>query len=114
MRDITNNTSESGERRANTQFFGLDVNLPVFAISSGLAIFFSAFVLIFPEKSSFLTDTMDFVVDWFGTLFTLSMSAITLIIFFLIVSPFGKIRLGGKDSGPEFRFLSWVCMLFAA
>ena len=57
---------------------------------------------------------MDFVVDWFGTLFTLSMSAITLIIFFLIVSPFGKIRLGGKDSVPEFGFVSWVCMLFAA
>jgi BCCT family betaine/carnitine transporter len=92
----------------------LDVNLPVFAISSALAIFFSAFVLFFPEKSSFLTDTMDFVVNWFGTLFTLSMSAITLIIFFLIVSPFGKIRLGGKDSVPEFRFVSWVCMLFAA
>ena len=114
MRDSINNTSISGERRANTQFFGLDINLPVFAISSGLAIFFSAFVLIFPEKSSFLTNTMDFVVDWFGTLFTLSMSAITLIIFFLIVSPFGKIRLGGKDSVPEFGFVSWVCMLFAA
>ena len=114
MRDSTNNTSISGERRANTQFFGLDINLPVFAISSGLAIFFSAFVLIFPERSSFLTNTMDFVVDWFGTLFTLSMSAITLIIFFLIVSPFGKIRLGGKDSVPEFGFVSWVCMLFAA
>ena len=114
MRDSTNNTSISGKRRANTQFFGLDINLPVFAISSGLAIFFSAFVLIFPEKSSFLTNTMDFVVDWFGTLFTLSMSAITLIIFFLIVSPFGKIRLGGKDSVPEFGFVSWVCMLFAA
>ena len=114
MRDSTNNTSISGERRANTQFFGLDINLPVFAISSGLAIFFSAFVLIFPEKSSFLTNTMDFVVDWFGTLFTLSMSAITLIIFLLIVSPFGKIRLGGKNSVPEFGFVSWVCMLFAA
>ena len=114
MRDSTNNTSISGKRRANTQFFGLDINLPVFAISSGLAIFFSAFVLIFPEKSSFLTNTMDFVVDWFGTLFTLSMSAITLIIFFLIVSPFGKIRLGGKNSVPEFGFVSWVCMLFAA
>ena len=114
MRDSTNNTSISGERRANTQFFGLDINLPVFAISSGLAFFFSAFVLIFPEKSSFLTNAMDFVVDWFGTLFTLSMSAITLIIFFLIVSPFGKIRLGGKDSVPEFGFVSWVCMLFAA
>ena len=114
MRDSSNNISVSGERRANTQLFGLDINLPVFAISSGLAIFFSAFVLIFPEKSSFLTDAKDFVVNWFGTLFTLSMSVFTLIIFLLIVSPFGKIRLGGKNSVPEFGFVSWVCMLFAA
>ena len=112
----TPNTSIS-ERigRANTQFLGLDINLPVFSISSGLAVIFSVLVLINPEKSyELLTNTREFVVVWFGTLFTLSMSAITLIIFFLIVSPFGKIRLGGKDSVPEFGFVSWVCMLFAA
>ena len=113
---MDNNTSLSEEgRRPNTNLFGLDVNLPVFSISSGLAIIFSVLVLIYPEMSyELLTNAKNFVVAWFGTLFTVSMSAITLIIFFLIVSPFGKIRLGGKDSVPEFGFASWVCMLFAA
>ena len=113
---MDNNTSLSEEgRRPNTNLFGLDVNLPVFSISSGLAIIFSVLVLIYPEMSyELLTNAKNFVVEWFGTLFTVSMSAITLIIFFLIVSPFGKIRLGGKDSVPEFGFASWVCMLFAA
>ena len=112
----TPNTSITERKgRANTQFLGLDINLPVFAISSGLAVIFSILVLINPEKSyEFLTNTRDFVVVWFGTLFTVSMSVITLIIFFLIISPFGKIKLGGKSSVPEFGFLSWVCMLFAA
>ena len=112
----TPNTSISErKRRANTLFLGLDINLPVFSISSGLAVIFSVLVLINPEKAyELLTNTREFVVVWFGTLFTLSMSAITLIIFFLIISPFGKIKLGGKNSVPEFRFLSWVCMLFAA
>ena len=106
--------SESG-RRPNTQFLGLDINLPVFSISSGLAVLFSILVLIYPETSyELLNNTRNFVVVWFGTLFTLSMSAITLIIFFLIISPFGKIRLGGENSVPEFGFASWVCMLFAA
>ena len=116
MNENTHNPLMSeGDRRPNTQIFGLDINLPVFSISSGLAIIFSIFVLIFPLQSfNFLSSAMNFVVVWFGTLFTVSMSAITLIIFFLIVSPFGKIRLGGKDSVPEFGFLSWVCMLFAA
>ena len=116
MREDAHNISISEkERRPNTKFFGLDVNLPVFSISSGLAIFFSVLVLIFPESSyELLNNTKNFVVVWFGTLFTLSMSAITLVIFFLIISPFGKIRLGGRDSIPEFSFVSWVCMLFAA
>ncbi len=93
---MDNNTSLSEEgRRPNTNLFGLDVNLPVFSISSGLAIIFSVLVLIYPEMSyELLTNAKNFVVEWFGTLFTVSMSAITLIIFFLIVSPFGKIRLG--------------------
>ena len=42
------------------------------------------------------------------------MTAFTLIVLFLIVSPFGKIKLGDKDTVPEFSFLSWLCMLFAA
>ena len=116
MREDAYNISISEkERRPNTKFFGLDVNLPVFSISSGLAVFFSVLVLIFPESSyDLLNNAKNFVVVWFGTLFTLSMSAITLVIFFLIISPFGKIKLGGKNSIPEFSFVSWVCMLFAA
>ena len=112
----TPNTSKSERKgRANTQFLGLDVHLPVFLISSGLAFIFSVLVLSYPEISyEILTNTQNFVVVWFGTLFSVSMSVFTLIIFFLIISPFGKIKLGGKNSVPEFGFLSWVCMLFAA
>ena len=102
-------------RRSNTRFMGLDINLPVFSISCGLAIIFSILVLTFPEISyEKLNDAKNFVVVWFGTLFTISMSAITLVIFFLIISPFGKIKLKNEDSVPEFGFISWVCMLFAA
>jgi len=101
--------------RKNIKFLGLDINSVVFFVSSGLAITFSFLVLIYPEASNqMLSDTRNFVVSQFDTLFTISMSAFTLIIFFLIISPFGKITLGGQDSTPEFGFLSWVCMLFAA
>ena len=109
------NSFLSEGRRTNTKFMGLDINLPVFSISSGLAILFSVLVLIYPETSyELLNDAKDFVVVWFGSLFTISMSAITLVILYLIISPFGKIKLGGEESLPEFSFLSWVCMLFAA
>tara|TARA_B100001057_G_scaffold320093_1_gene320313 strand:+ start:757 stop:2346 length:1590 start_codon:yes stop_codon:yes gene_type:complete len=101
--------------RANKKLMGLDINFPVFFVSFSLAIIFSLLVLVFPNSSSeFLASSRIFVVSRFDTLFTISMSIFTLIIFFLIISPFGKIRLGGKNASPEFSFISWICMLFAA
>ena len=32
----------------------------------------------------------------------------------MVVSPFGKIRLGGDDAKAEYSYLSWLAMLFAA
>ena len=113
--ELNTHTSTKSKFMNNEKFLGLDVNYPVFIVSSGLAIIFSSLVLIFPESSGdFLSNCRNFVVSRFDTLFTISISTITVIIFLLIISPFGKIRLGGKDSSPEFSFLSWICMLFAA
>ena len=103
------------DKLSSVKFLGLDVNLPVFLFTSGLTILFSSLVLIFPEASTeLLSDTRNFVLNWFDTLFTVSMSSFILVIFFLIISPFGKIRLGGDGSIPDFGFISWTCMLFAA
>jgi BCCT family betaine/carnitine transporter len=33
---------------------------------------------------------------------------------FLIVSPYGKVRLGGKDATPDYSYTGWFAMLFAA
>ena len=114
MKETLENSSNAIKLDA-VRFFGLDVHLPVFLFTSGLTILFSSLVLIFPEASTqFLSDSRNFVVSRFDTLFTVSMSAFVFIILFLIISPFGKIRLGGEGSKPEFGFFSWVCMLFAA
>ena len=111
--NLTNYTNH--DKLTSVKFLGLDVNLPVFLFTSGLTILFSSLVLIFPEASTeLLSDTRNFVLNWFDTLFTVSMSSFILVIFFLIISPFGKIRLGGDGSIPEFGFISWTCMLFAA
>ena len=99
----------------SVKFLGLDVHMPVFLFTAGLTILFSSLVLIFPQASTeLLSDTRNFVLNWFDTLFTISMSSFILVIFFLIISPFGKIRLGGDNTIPEFGFISWTCMLFAA
>lgn len=43
-----------------------------------------------------------------------SANIFVLFCFYLIFSPLGKVRIGGKEAKPEFSTLSWFAMLFAA
>ncbi|MBT3790532.1 MAG: BCCT family transporter [Alphaproteobacteria bacterium] len=95
--------------------FGLDIHNPVFLIS-GLAIF--AFVigtLMVPEAASELFKAMRTWVtvkfDWF---FLLAGNIFVLFCLLLIVTPMGKIRLGGADAKPDYGYAGWFAMLFAA
>jgi betaine/carnitine transporter, BCCT family len=95
--------------------FGLDIHNPVFLIS-GLAIF--AFVigtLMVPEAATDLFRAMRNWVtvnfDWF---FLLAGNVFVLFCLLLIVTPMGKIRLGGPDAKPDYGYAGWFAMLFAA
>ena len=99
----------------NIQIYGLDVHNPVFAMSASLVLIFSSLALAFPETStSILVESRDLILDLFDTLFSLSIIALTCFILFLIISPYGRIRIGGENAKTEFKFISWVCMLFSA
>ena len=54
-----------------------------------------------------LTSTFDWV-------FMISANIFVLFCLFLVISPYGKIRLGGKDAKPEYSYAGWFAMLFAA
>jgi BCCT family betaine/carnitine transporter len=95
--------------------FGLDIHNPVFAIS-GLTII--AFVLVtlafqdsvgplYGELRVWLTETL----DWF---FIGAANVFVLLCLFLIVSPYGKVRIGGRDAKPDYPYSGWFAMLFAA
>ena len=89
----------------NVSFLGLDVRFPVFFSSLALALIFSILVLAYPKESSnILTEIRVFVVNWFDTLFTVSMTTFLLLLLLIMVSPFGNIKLGRNDSQPEFTF----------
>ncbi len=49
--------------------------------------------------------------DWF---YTIAVTAFLLFLVLVASSRFGDIRLGPDDARPEFSFVSWVAMLFAA
>lgn len=100
----------------NIQRYGFDIHNPVFAISVSLIVLFLLATLLSDAataKASLdgikwkIIANFDILFIWAGNLFVVFCLA-------LIVSPYGKIRLGGQDAVPEHSLISWLAMLFAA
>src|SRR3546814_18264492 len=49
--------------------------------------------------------------DWF---FLLSANIFVVFSLLLVVTPLGSVRLGGPGAKPEYSYISWFAMLFAA
>jgi betaine/carnitine transporter, BCCT family len=95
--------------------FGLDIHNRVFMIS-GLAIVAFVFLTLafqnqvgplFGDLRNWLTSNL----DWF---FLASGNIFVLVCVFLIFSPLGRVRIGGTEAKPDFSYLGWFSMLFAA
>lgn len=98
------------------KLFGLEIYLtPVFVISSITIMLFIVCSLIFQEQATTLFGNLR---KWLTTnldwLFMGTANIVVLFCLFTAISPYGKIRLGGKDSKPEYSYLTWLSMLFAA
>jgi len=99
----------------NIQILGLDIHNPVFVVASVTVIGFVAGVLAFRDVSAaafdglyaWLTSTFDWVFMGAGNVFVL-------FCLLLVVSPLGRVRLGGPQAKPDYSAWSWFAMLFAA
>ncbi|MCR9239137.1 MAG: BCCT family transporter [Alphaproteobacteria bacterium] len=99
----------------NISPFGLDIHNPVFLISGLSIVAFVLVTLMFQEGATdffgwlrpFLTSTF----DWF---FLSAANIFVLLCVFLLISPLGSIRLGGDDAKPDYGYVGWFAMLFAA
>jgi len=107
--------TEYATGRDNITPFGLDIHNPVFMISGLTIIAFVLITLAFQESATeffgwlrpFLTKTF----DWF---FLSAANIFVLFCVILMITPMGKIRLGGKDASPDYSYMGWFAMLFAA
>jgi BCCT family betaine/carnitine transporter len=94
---------------------GFDIHNPVFAVSALTVIAFVAYTLLMPEQAnsvfSLLFSEVTKGFDWF---FIGAADIFVILCLVVVVSPYGKVRLGGKDATPDFSYLSWFSMLFAA
>jgi betaine/carnitine transporter, BCCT family len=95
--------------------FGLDIHNPVFAISGLTIVAFVILTLafqtqvepVFEQLREWLTTNL----DWF---FLSAANVFVLLCLALIVTPLGKVRLGGVDAQPDYGYPAWFAMLFAA
>ena len=100
----------------NVQKWGFDVHNPVFGTSAGLIILFLIAVLVSDAETAKSTlDGLKWqIIGMFDKLFIWSGNIFLVFCLALIVSPFGKIRLGGENASADYSFMSWLAMLFAA
>jgi glycine betaine transporter len=61
-----------------------------------------------------MTSVLGWVIGNFGWAFVLIAFSGLVLCIFLVLHPWGRIRLGPDDSRPEFKTFSWVSMMFAA
>ena len=99
----------------NISLLGLDVHNPVFFIAAVAVISFISATLIVPDQASaILLANRDWVLSTFDWLFVSSVNLVFLFCLVVMVSPMGRLRIGGRDAKPEFSTKSWVAMLFSA
>ena len=95
--------------------FGLDIHNRVFAISALATIAFVILTLVFQSQvEPVFTDVRNWLTGNLGWFFLSAANIFVLLCVFLIISPLGKVRLGGTEAKPDFSYLGWFSMLFAA
>ncbi len=95
--------------------FGLDIHNKVFLISALSILLFVILTLLFRVDAAVLFNDMrswlTSNLDWF---FISAANVFVLLCLILIITPLGKVRLGGTDAKPDFGYIGWFSMLFAA
>ena len=95
--------------------FGLDIHNRVFAVSGLAVIAFVALTLLFQASAeplfAGLRGWLTSRLDWF---FLLAGNVFVLVCLGVALSPLGRVRLGGTEAKPDYSYLGWFSMLFAA
>lgn len=99
----------------NIRPLGLDIHNPVFLISGLSVVIFVIATLAFQNQAGPLFVALrDFLTSTFDWFFLIAGNVFVVLCLVLIVSPLGRVRLGGRDATPDYGYPGWFAMLFAA
>ncbi|MCH8536476.1 MAG: BCCT family transporter [Alkalimonas sp.] len=95
--------------------FGLDIHNRVFLISGLAVIAFVVLTMAFQSQAEPIFSSMrGWLTSNLAWFFISAANIFVILCLVLIVSPLGKVRLGGTEATPDFGYLGWFSMLFAA
>jgi choline/glycine/proline betaine transport protein len=95
--------------------YGLKLNPWVFGPSAALIVLFVLLGVLMPRRVEVaFTAAQAFIVQTFGWFYIASVGFFLFFVLWLMISRYGDVRLGPDDSRPEYRFGTWLAMLFSA
>ena len=87
----------------------------VFWVSTAIIVIVSAIAMIIPDQFQTASENVySAVSQYFSWFFLLVVFGFGVFLLFLALSPYGRVKLGGDNSKPEFSFWSWIGMLFSS
>nr|WP_249325752.1 BCCT family transporter [Halomonas boliviensis] len=99
----------------NTLGLNLDLHGKVFSISAVIVLLFVVLTLALQDTIAPIYDTIfSFLTGNLAWFFILAANIFVILCVGLIFSPLGKIRIGGAEAKPDFTYMGWFSMLFAA
>ena len=105
-----------GQDNIKGQFsISLDIHGKVFIISALTVVLFVVLTLALQKEVEPLFSAIrTWLTEHLAWLFMSAANIFVVLCLVLIVSPLGKVRLGGKEAKPDHSYLGWFSMLFAA
>ena len=106
-----------GQDNIVTKSFGVDVDLhgKVFTVSSLLILVFVILTLAFQGGAEpFFNGIRGWLTSNLSWVFLLGGNVFVLLALVLIFTPLGKVRIGGAEATPDYSYMGWFAMLFAA
>lgn len=105
-----------GQDNIKGQFsFSLDIHGKVFSISALTVVLFVVLTLALQNHvEPLFTATRGWVTHHMAWFFISAANIFVLLCLGLIVSPLGNVRLGGMEAKPDYGYVGWFSMLFAA
>lgn len=91
------------------------INPPVFFGSVAIITVFLLIGLVFPGRAeAIFTGLQSEILERFGWFYLLSVGIFLASVLLFSLGRFGRLKLGPDDSTPDFGYVSWIAMLFAA